>query len=141
MIAEMSGRIEAGGETHNIVASLSYGADAPHEVLLTLGHGRGQITEWVFGRDLLVDGLVQATGIGDVRVIPARNPRRDEVWIAISGSTDDGDRARAIVQLPRSRVARFVRQTLGIVAQGREHVAIPDTVEQLLALAERGRGR
>ena len=139
MIVEMRGVLA--GITLDV--ALDYGLDDPVAVGLTIRHPDqpGEAIRWVFARDLLVDGLVQATGIGDVRVIPARNPRRDEVWIAISGSTDDGDRARAIVQLPRSRVARFVRQTLGIVAQGREHVAIPDTVEQLLALAERGRSR
>ncbi|WP_410608411.1 SsgA family sporulation/cell division regulator [Amycolatopsis sp. lyj-109] len=62
-----------GGGATSLRADLGYDSREPYAVALTLHTGRGPV-EWLVARDLLVDGLREPAGLGDVRVAPGADP-------------------------------------------------------------------
>ncbi|AHH96810.1 SsgA family sporulation/cell division regulator [Kutzneria viridogrisea] len=48
---------------------LRYDPSDPYAVTATFHHGRGEVS-WIFARDLLADGLLAATGDGDLHISP-----------------------------------------------------------------------
>lgn len=98
-------------------ASLRYEPSDPYAVHVRF-HPDGPGTEpvnWTFARDLLVTGIDEAAGIGDVRVWPWTTPRGDVVALALS--SPDGN---ALFEVPRGVLVRFLRRTFAVVARGRE---------------------
>jgi hypothetical protein len=89
---------------------------------------------WSFARDLLVSGLSEATGIGDVRVWPWSTPRGAVVALALS--SPDGN---ALFEVPRSVLARFLRRTFVAVPRGEEscYLDVDAVVGQLLGESPR----
>ncbi|TQF04227.1 SsgA family sporulation/cell division regulator [Kitasatospora acidiphila] len=59
-----------------LVADLEYAAADPYAVRLTFHLPGDAPVSWVFGRELLVDGLSGPSGEGDVRVRPLEGPGR-----------------------------------------------------------------
>ncbi|MDH6141581.1 MULTISPECIES: SsgA family sporulation/cell division regulator [Kitasatospora] len=57
-----------------LVADLEYAAADPYAVRLTFHLPGDAPVSWVFGRELLVDGLSGPSGEGDVRVRPLEGP-------------------------------------------------------------------
>lgn len=90
----------------------------------------GEPIEWAFARDLLVAGMDEPAGLGDVRVWPWATPRGD--FIALALSTPDGS---SLFEVPRSMLVRFLRRTYAVVARGREfeHLDVDTAVDRLLA--------
>src|SRR4051794_1186689 len=90
----------------------------------------GEGVAWSFARDLLVWGLDEPTGIGDVRVWPWATPRGD--FVALALSSPDGN---ALFEVPRSVLVRFLRRTYVVVPRGREaeHLDVDTAVNRLLA--------
>jgi hypothetical protein len=75
-----------------LVADLEYTAADPYAVRLTFHLPGDSPVTWVFGRELLVDGLTGPSGEGDVRVRPLDAPGRDGVpEIAILLRAPEGD--------------------------------------------------
>lgn len=87
---------------------------------------------WSFARDLLVSGLNEATGIGDVRVWPWSTPHGDVVALALS--SPDGN---ALFEVPRSILVRFLRRTFTAVPRGEEahYLDVDAAVGKLLGQA------
>ena len=85
---------------------------------------------WSFARELLVTGLDEPAGIGDVRVWPWATPRGD--FVALALSSPDGN---ALFEVPRSVLVRFLRRTYVVVARGREtdHLDVDAALVRLLA--------
>ncbi|MET9119551.1 SsgA family sporulation/cell division regulator [Streptomyces longwoodensis] len=54
-----------------LAVRLVYRAADPYAVTAVFNHGTAEETEWLFARELLVDGLHDSVGIGDVIVWPA----------------------------------------------------------------------
>lgn len=90
----------------------------------------GEMVNWAFARDLLVTGLEEPAGVGDVRVWPWVTPRGD--FVALALSTPDGD---ALFEVPRSMLVRFLRRTYVVVPRGKEaeHLDVDTAVNRLLA--------
>src|SRR3712207_7533550 len=84
---------------------------------------------WSFARELLVTGLDEPAGIGDVRVWPWATPRGD--FVALALSSPDGN---ALFEVPRSVLVRFLRRTYVVVPRGREseHLDVDAAVNRLL---------
>ncbi len=98
-------------------SSLRYDPADPYAVHV-LFHPDGVTVDpvgWSFARDLLVAGLSEATGIGDVRVWPWSTPRGDLVALALS--SPDGN---ALFEVSRSVLVRFLRRTFAVVPRGEE---------------------
>lgn len=98
-------------------ASLRYDPSDPYAVHVmfhpdSLG---AESVSWSFARDLLVAGMDEAAGIGDVRVWPWATPRGDVVALALS--SPDGN---ALFEVQRSVLVRFLRRTFSVVPRGRE---------------------
>jgi hypothetical protein len=116
----------------SVRASLRYDPADPYAVH-TVFHaepGGGEAVSWCFARDLLVTGLDEPTGIGDVRVWPWATPHGDFVALALSSPGGN-----ALFEVPRSVVVRFLRRTYLAVQPGREteHLDVDTAVSRLLA--------
>lgn len=113
-------------------ASLRYDPADPYAVHVVF-HAKsasGVAVTWSFARELLVAGLDEPAGVGDVRIWPWAAPRDDLVALALS--SPDGN---ALFEVPRSVLVRFLRRTYTAVPRRREadHLDIDTAVSRLLA--------
>ncbi|MEV6524611.1 SsgA family sporulation/cell division regulator [Longispora sp. NPDC051575] len=113
-------------------ASLRYDPLDPYAVHV-LFHAEtvgGEPVSWSFARDLLVKGLDEPAGIGDVRVWPWSTPRGE--FVALALSSPDGN---ALFEVPRSVLVRFLRRTYVVVPRGKEsdHLDVDAAVVRLLS--------
>ena len=85
--------------------------------------------EWVFARDLLLTGLTQPCGEGDVRVWPSWRSGKDLVLIALS--SPDG---RAVLEANAGDLRAFLDATVRLVRPGTEsdHVDLDAELAGLL---------
>jgi hypothetical protein len=113
-------------------ASLRYDPDDPYavNVLFHAESAAGEPVSWSFARELLVTGLEESAGIGDVQVWPWASSRGD--FVALALSSPDGT---ALFEVPRSILVRFLRRTYVAVPRGREsdHLDVDAAVNRLLA--------
>jgi hypothetical protein len=113
-------------------ASLRYDPADPYAVhiLFHAESAGGEPVGWSFARDLLMTGLDEPAGIGDVRVWPWTTPRGD--FVALALSSPDGN---ALFEMPRGVLVRFLRRTCVVVPQGQEaeQLDVDATVTRLLA--------
>ena len=113
-------------------ASLRYDPADPYAVHLVFHPEStgGKPVSWSFARELLVSGLDEPTGSGDVRVWPWVSLRGD--FVALALSSPDGN---ALFEVPRTTVVRFLRSTYVAVPYGREsdHLDVDAAVNRLHA--------
>ncbi len=107
--------------------SLRYAARDPYAVRAVFRGGDAAV-EWVFARELLVTGLREASGMGDVHVWPSRGPEGDIVVISLS--SPDG---RAVLHADADDLRRFVARTVQVVAPGSEdmHLDLDEVIARL----------
>jgi hypothetical protein len=91
----------------------SYRRDEPFAVTVSFCAERGRWVEWVFARDLLIDGLVAPAGIGDLRV----RPGDDDEILVLEISSPSGN---AVFELDRADTEEFLAITLRLVPAGLE---------------------
>jgi Streptomyces sporulation and cell division protein, SsgA len=97
-----------------LAAELRYDPNDPFAVALAIGTECGEPVVWVFGRDLLADGVSRATGEGDITVEPASDIDSHEIRITLA--TD----CLATMIAPRDTVVEFLVQSFTAVASGCE---------------------
>ncbi|MGW4807892.1 SsgA family sporulation/cell division regulator [Kitasatospora sp. NPDC004272] len=102
-------------EAFPVPARLVYSPDDPYAVHVAFHVDSAAPIGWFFARDLLAQGLLRPTGLGDVRVWPAVVDGRRMVTLVLC--SPEGD---AFLQAPAARVAAWVRQTLRLVPPGGE---------------------
>src|SRR6476620_11773238 len=107
-----------GGST-SIDADLVFDPADPYAVTMVFRTGVQEVL-WTFGRDLLVDGLYEPTGDGDVHVWPC---------LSSTGSAD----GELLVQAGSRVVAGFVAQMLASVPVDQESSFV-DFDHELVAL-------
>ena len=91
----------------------TYDETEPYAITVAFATERGKWVEWVFARDLLIDGLSQPAGEGDFRVSPDADPDLLVLEIfAPSGS--------AAFTLEREDTEDFLEHTLELVPAGTE---------------------
>lgn len=85
---------------------------------------------WSFARSLLVDGLLEPAGLGDVRVWPWRTGAGPAIALALS--SPDG---QALFELPRGTLEEFLHSTFAVVPCGTEsdHLDVDLAVSVLLS--------
>ncbi|MEI5133550.1 SsgA family sporulation/cell division regulator [Streptomyces libani] len=99
-----------------VAGRFSYRSDRPYEVEVAF-ISRGQtVATWLFARDLLLAGLHDEAGEGDVRVWPFRRPGEPR-RVHIELSTDDSV-CELSVRAPE--LAAWLEQTAAIVPPGDE---------------------
>jgi hypothetical protein len=102
----------------------TYDPSEPYAITIAFATERGRWVEWVFARDLLIDGLTEPAGEGDFRVSPDADPDLLVLEIfAPSGS--------AAFTLERDDTEDFLERTLEQVPAGTEGAHF--NVDRLLA--------
>jgi hypothetical protein len=120
---------EFGGDGVLIDVTLSFDPADPFAVTAMLHSGSGTV-QWTFGRDLLVDGMHQPAGDGDVLVRPGLDYAGHSAVI-IELRAPQGS---FMGQLATRELGPFVRDMLDVVPPGAESglVDVEALVEQLL---------
>jgi hypothetical protein len=121
VVVETSVRqVASDGFLDRVRTSLRYDPAEPCsvEVLFHFDDGYGPV-RWSFARELLVDGLDEPAGLGDVRIWPWPTPRGDLIALAISSPE-----GHALFEVPRAVLVRFLRRTYAVVPRGRESVQV-----------------
>lgn len=121
--------IDASGTAEPLVTALCYERSDPYAVAVVFASGQ-TLVRWVFARDLLIDGLFQPTGDGDVHVWPCLDDQGRAVTI-IELSSPDGE---AMLQARSDELSDFCRRTEGLVPCGAEseHLELADVITNLL---------
>jgi hypothetical protein len=107
--------IDASGTATPMQAELSYDPRDPYAVTAVFVTGAGNV-RWTFGRDLLVDGIYEPSGDGDVHVWPCLDADGHAVVI-IELCSPDGE---ALVQAKTGDLTTFVDRMTERVAPGTE---------------------
>ena len=106
---------------------LAYDPADPFAVTLTFHLPGDPPVTWVFGRELLLDGITRATGEGDVRIEPVPGPDEDFMDVCIRLCSPEGD---ALLRSPAVPLIAFLGRTDRVLPMGQEHTA--DDLERQL---------
>jgi len=122
--------IDSLGRGHDLDTVFSYRQRDPFAVTITFLTHDGELP-WTFSRDLLLRGLTDPTGEGDVHVCPGIGEDGRAVVI-IELSSPDG---HLVTQARTDDVYRFVRRAVALVPEGEEsrHLGMDDLITQLLS--------
>jgi hypothetical protein len=107
--------IDAAGGATPLETELAYDARDPFAVSATFNTIAGQV-RWTFGRDLLIGGLDEPTGDGDVHVWPCLDNDAQPV-VVIELCSPDGE---ALVQARTADITAFVHKMTAAVTPGNE---------------------
>jgi hypothetical protein len=107
--------IDASGAATPMQADLNYDPRDPYAVTAVFMTGAGNV-RWTFGRELLVEGLYEPTGDGDVHVWPCLDPDGHAVVI-VELCSPDGE---ALVQARTGDLTTFVDRMTALVPVGSE---------------------
>ncbi|WP_026452837.1 SsgA family sporulation/cell division regulator [Saccharomonospora iraqiensis] len=105
-----------------VLSRLAFTVDEPFTVALAFRVEPGEWVEWEFARDLLLTGLSEPAGIGDIRIRPDLSAQDDlpdgngDVLV-IELESPDG---YATVEISRQDVCLFLDETLSRVPPGSE---------------------
>jgi len=110
-------------------AELRYDPSDPYAVAVAFHQGTSEVV-WVFARDLLMRGLSEPVGEGDVRVFPAL----DGDGHATVGLWLNAPTGQAVVKAPAQPVLGFVARTTQAVWPGTEgdHVSADAAIAAIL---------
>lgn len=105
----------AGGTSGQIDAELTYEPTDPFAVTLTFRDHAGPVP-WTFARELLLEGVFEPVGEGDVHVWPCLSPTGVAVVMIELDSVEGG----VMVEVASRLVSGFLADTLALVPRGRE---------------------
>jgi hypothetical protein len=94
---------------------LCYRSADPYAVRLTF-HVDDYMMDWVFARTLLIGGLLEPVGVGDVEISPSRHDGVDTVQITLKPH-----HVYAVLEAPARMIAAFLKRTCQAVPLGTEH--------------------
>lgn len=107
--------VDATGAATPLETELSYNPRDPFAVTATFHTIAGQV-RWTFGRDLLIGGVYEPTGDGDVHIWPCLDDEAHSV-VVIELCSPDGE---ALVQARTTDITSFVERMTRAVAPGAE---------------------
>ncbi|CAM3677932.1 SsgA family sporulation/cell division regulator [Streptomyces albus] len=102
-----------------VPARLSYRTDDPYAVHVTFHITSETPVHWTFARELLMEGVTQPCGDGDVRVWPTRVGTRKVVCMALSSPHGD-----ALLEADSPLLTAWLDRTLRVVPPGEEAEAM-----------------
>ncbi|MGI5352640.1 SsgA family sporulation/cell division regulator [Streptomyces sp. CA-250714] len=102
-----------------VPARLSYRTDDPYAVHMSFHIYSETPVHWTFARELLMAGVAQPCGDGDVRVWPTCVGGRNVLCLALSSPNGD-----ALLEAPSHVVAAWLERTLREVPPGSEREAL-----------------
>ncbi|MEU3252245.1 SsgA family sporulation/cell division regulator [Streptomyces sp. NPDC006997] len=98
-----------------LAADFRYDPGIPLTVSVTFRPPEGPRVTWRIGRDLLLDGLMEATGDGDVRIWPLRGRSRWKVCLRLRSRG-----AQALFEADLGALETWLRGTYDVVPYGTE---------------------
>jgi hypothetical protein len=106
----------------------SYRADHPYTVVAAFQTERDRWVEWVFSRELLVAGLTESAGLGDVRFSPLEE--RGLRMLVVEIESPEG---YALLEVDHESVAEFLGATEDLVPVGSEseHFDVDALIDEL----------
>ena len=106
----------------------SYRADHPYTVMAAFQTDHERWVEWVFSRDLLVEGLTDSAGVGDVRFRPLSERGLDMLVVEI-----ESPEGYALLEVDLESVAGFLGATDDLVPLGTEgeHFDVDALIDEL----------
>ncbi|MBB4912140.1 SsgA family sporulation/cell division regulator [Actinophytocola algeriensis] len=106
----------------------SYRADHPFTVVATFQTERDRWVEWVFSRELLVEGLTASAGVGDVRFRPLEERGLHMLIVEI-----ESPEGYALLELDHQSVDDFLDATEELVPLGGEddHFDVDALIDEL----------
>jgi hypothetical protein len=107
--------IDGNGAVTPIEARLQYDPSDPYAVTAVFLTGGGEV-RWTFGRDLLLEGVIEPTGDGDVHVWPCMDSDGRPV-VLIELCSPDGE---ALVQSRTGDLTAFLGRVTAAVPPGTE---------------------
>lgn len=115
--------------TAPVESELRYDPSDPYAVSVVFLRG-GPEVEWVFGRDLLMRGLHEPSGQGDVHAFPSVDPEGHAVVVLELRSPD----GVALVEAPSRDILRFLARSTQVVWPGTEadFLALDAAIESIL---------
>jgi hypothetical protein len=121
-------RLVLGGDRTLVVpATLGYDPVEPYAVTALFRTSDGDVT-WIFGRDLLEDGLRMPVGEGDVAVWPSTSNGRPVVCLSLASPSGS-----ALLEADLATVRLFLDQAYRVVPMGCEDQSL-DIDGALMAL-------
>jgi hypothetical protein len=94
---------------------LCYRSTDPYAVRITFRVDDDTL-DWVFARTMLIGGLMEPVGVGDVEISPSRHDGVDTVQITLKAH-----HVYAVLEAPARMIAAFLEQTCRAVPLGTEH--------------------
>jgi hypothetical protein len=113
------------GAVTPVTTRWTYETYEPYAVTVAFATDRGRWVEWVFARDLLIAGLTEPAGQGDLRIRP---DDEDPELLVLEIYAPSGS---AVFSLDRDDTEDFLARTLELVSQGAEGTHFD--VDRLLA--------
>ena len=115
-------------DTTPVRSRWTYDAAEPFTIAVAFLSEDDVWVQWVFARELLVNGLTGSAGIGDVRLRPRRTNGRTALQLEIE--SPDG---HALLELDRETVQRFLEATTKIVPLGDEsdHFDVDGLIDEI----------
>ncbi|MFF2044578.1 SsgA family sporulation/cell division regulator [Kitasatospora sp. NPDC058170] len=104
------------GLTVPVQACLRYDRTEPYAVYLDSHIDLAEPITWMFARELLVTGMAEWAGMGDVWICPGTGADAETVFISLGG-----DDASVVLRARASAVRTFLGYTECLVPLGREH--------------------
>jgi Streptomyces sporulation and cell division protein, SsgA len=127
--------LDAWGRTVDLPAEFGYDAADPWAVWITFRGASGRSTEpvrWAVGRDLLMRGITDPAGEGDVLLFPSVD-ENGRAAVVMELCSPDG---RLVTQLRTSELYAFLARTLMAVPLGTETIDLDRMVEALVGQSE-----
>ena len=129
VVVDTAGWIRGETDAETVEVQMRYDPADPLAVTLTVNGQLGQDT-WVFGRDLLADGLRSMVPVGEGAV----QVQATSVLTEVSRADDSG--AVTVLRLPWWNTREFIRLSQGEVPRGREICDVDSWVAALTATQE-----
>ena len=127
--------LDARGRTVDLPADFGYDPADPWAVWITFGGagaGMADPVRWAVGRDLLLSGLTDPTGEGDIHLFPSID-EQGRAAVVMEFASPDG---RLVTQMRTSEVIAFLVRTLIAVPLGAEAVDLDLLADALVGQSE-----
>lgn len=119
--------VESPNPQERLTAQMTYRASDPFAVTLSFLAGGEPTVSYTFARELLTDGLDEATGDGDVQVAPhAKNN-----YLIITLTPEDGALPMSLFA-ERAPVESFLDQAYDLVPMGMERLNLDALIARIL---------
>jgi hypothetical protein len=116
--------LDARGRSVDLPAVLGYDPADPWAVAVVFGKP-SETVRWLIGRDLLLQGMTEPVGEGDVQL----SPSIDEYGRACVVLELRSPHGRLVTQLSTRALGSFLGQTLALVPEGTESIDLDLLVE------------